>query len=350
MRSSIVATTIRNPWTVEQTVVPAIDSLADVFRWAVSHAILAPSGHNTQPWRFRIQDDVIELYADRTRSLSVVDPDDRELTIACGAALLNLRLALDHAGIFHEVDLLPEGSDSDLLARVRVLSLFPPPAEADALFAAIPHRRTNRQPFDLRPLPNDLIAALAADVVTEGAWLRVVTGDTQVSVAGLIAEGDAIQWEDKHFRNELASWLHPLRTGDGMHAFYRHGLGPLVVRHFDLGRDMGRKDRELADAALVLAILGTDGDTPLDWLHAGQSLARLLLRARAGGADASYFNQPVQEPELRPRLAAAIGVTGFPQLVFRLGYGPAVEAAPRRPVADVLIANERFEPSTAAVS
>lgn len=333
-----MVTTTHNPWTVDQAAVPTVNSLADVFRWAVSYAILAPSGHNTQPWRFRIQDHVIELYADRTRSLPVVDPDDRELTIACGAALLNLRLALDHAGVFYQVDLLPDGADADLLARVRMLSFFPTPSEADTLFAAIPHRRTNRQPFELRELPEDLIATIAEDVTAEGAWLRVVTEETQIAVAELVAAGDAIQWADNHFRSELASWLHPLRHGDGMHAFYRHGLGPLVVRHFDLGKDMGRKDRELADAAPFVGVLGTTTDTPLDWLHAGQALARLLLRARTSGVDASYLNQPIQVAELRPQLAAAIGATGFPQLVLRLGYGPAVDAAPRRPVEDVLIA------------
>ena len=93
-----MVTAVRNPWTVAADPVPAIDTLADVFRWAVSYAVLAPSGHNTQPWRFRFDDDAIELHADRTRALPVIDPDDREMTISCGTALLHLRLALEHAG------------------------------------------------------------------------------------------------------------------------------------------------------------------------------------------------------------------------------------------------------------
>ncbi|HKG27244.1 MAG TPA: hypothetical protein VKB09_16450, partial [Thermomicrobiales bacterium] len=174
-----MVTAVRNPWTVAAEPVPAIDALADVFRWAVSYAVLAPSGHNTQPWRFRLEDDAIELHADRTRALPVVDPDDRELTIACGAALLHLRLALEHAGILHEIELLPDGADVDLLARVRVVSFFPAQPEEDALFAAIPLRRTNRQPFDDRPLPVALASTLAETVAAEGAWLRTVDGDAR---------------------------------------------------------------------------------------------------------------------------------------------------------------------------
>jgi nitroreductase len=331
-----MVTTTRDPWEVARAE-PATDSPAELLRWAVSYAVLAPSGHNTQPWRFRIADDAVELYADRTRALPVVDPEDRELTIACGAALLHLRLALEHLGVRPEVVLVPDGEEADLLAIVRLGAHFPSPPEDDDLFAAIPRRRTNRQPYEERPLPAGLLPVLSAAAAAEGAWLTSVEGAARRVVSDLVVEGDRIQWADKRFRRELASWLHPSRRGDGMHAFNRYGLGPVAVRGLNLGKDMGRKDHELAEAAPLLAVLGTDADTPEDWLRAGQALARLLLRARIDGVDAAYLNQPVQVEELRPRLASAIGATGFPQLLLRLGYGPEVEAAPRRPVDEVII-------------
>jgi hypothetical protein len=332
-----MATAIRSPWDVETSTIPSIDAPAEAFRWAVSFAILAPSGHNTQPWRFRIAGDAVEVCADRTRALPVVDPEDRELTIACGAALLHLRLALERLGVCPEIDLLPDGDDADLLARVRFGPVFPSPPEEDDLFAAVPLRRTNRQPYDDRPVPTELFPALAAAVAAEGAHLRAVEGETRRVVSDLVAGADRIQWADRHFRRELASWLHPSRHGEGMQAFSRYGLGPLVVRSLDLGKDMGRKDHELAEEAPLLVVLGTDGDTPGDWLMAGQALARLLLRARVDGVDAAYLNQPIQVAALRPRLAEVTGATGIPQVMLRLGYGPEVDPAPRRAVSDVLI-------------
>jgi nucleotide-binding universal stress UspA family protein len=117
--------------------------------------------------------------------------------------------------------------------------------------------------------------------------------------------------------------------------------GPHVVRSFDLGKDVARKDQRLAEEAPLLAVLGTATDSPPRWLAAGQALARILLRARAAGVDASFLNQPVQVTELRFRLAETVGRTaGFPQLVLRMGYGPAVKPAPRRPVDDVLVTDE----------
>ncbi|HEY7036132.1 MAG TPA: nitroreductase family protein, partial [Thermomicrobiales bacterium] len=225
----------------------------------------------------------------------------------------------------------------DLLARVRFGPVFPSPPEEDDLFAAVPLRRTNRQPYDDRPVPTELFPALAAAVAAEGAHLRAVEGETRRVVSDLVAGADRIQWADRHFRRELASWLHPSRHGEGMQAFSRYGLGPLVVRSLDLGKDMGRKDHELAEEAPLLVVLGTDGDTPGDWLMAGQALARLLLRARVDGVDAAYLNQPIQVAALRPRLAEVTGATGIPQVMLRLGYGPEVDPAPRRAVSDVLI-------------
>src|SRR5687768_12101284 len=80
----------------------ARDALLD----AVRQAVHAPSSHNTQPWVFHLRgDDVLELYADRSRALPVIDPEDRELTISCGAALFHLRAALRSAGLEAEVEL-----------------------------------------------------------------------------------------------------------------------------------------------------------------------------------------------------------------------------------------------------
>ena len=113
--------------------------------------------------------------------------------------------------------------------------------------------------------------------------------------------------------------------------------GPLVVRTFDMGGGQAAKDRQLAEGSPVLAVLGTEGDTPADWLAAGQALAKVLLRAQAEGVSASFLNQPVEVPELRPQLRDVIGRTGFPQLLLRMGYGPEVRPTPRRTVEEVLI-------------
>ena len=111
----------------------------------------APSLHNSQPWRFRVTPNLIELHADPARRLPVADPDGCELRIACGAALFNLRLALHGLGIRPIVTVLPDPEQPELLAAVRHGGTKPPTPEQLRLLRAVPNRRTNRHPFTTPP-------------------------------------------------------------------------------------------------------------------------------------------------------------------------------------------------------
>jgi hypothetical protein len=100
--------------------------------------------------------------------------------------------------------------------------------------------------------------------------------------------------------------------------------------------------RSLVDAvhceAASLAVLTTVGDSPRDWLAAGQALQRLLLLGVQLGLQASYLNQPVQVATLRSKLQQLTGCPGYAQLLLRIGTPTQVKpAAPRRPLADVLV-------------
>ena len=320
-------------------------SREEQLRLALRYAILAPSGHNTQPWLFRLTGDGVEILADRSRGLPVVDPDDRALTISCGAALELLVIALAGLGWECEVVSLPDAAAEDLLARVRPSARAEPDAESLRLFTAIPARRTNRLAFEDRPLPADLGSELAAAARATGSSLMVVTErGAKERLADLIAEGDRRQMSGKAFRRELVSWMHPnrSRSRDGIRG-YSLGFGevmslagPLVVRTFDLGAGQAAKDRDLATGAPALAVLGTAEDSTAAWLGAGRALAQVLLRATAAGVSTSFLNQPIEVAALRPAVEEAVSVAA-PQILLRLGYGPEVRPSPRRPLDEVLL-------------
>jgi hypothetical protein len=159
---------------------------------------LAPSSHNTQPWIFKIIDNVIELYADRTRALPVVDPDDRALIISCGAALYHLQLAMHYFGYADRVELFPESENRDLVARITANGRSSKADEqlADehsSLFSATTKRRTNRSSFEQRKVSDDLLSALRTIAKEYSAWLDVVDADDNErknKIADLISQGD----------------------------------------------------------------------------------------------------------------------------------------------------------------
>jgi nitroreductase len=335
------------PWSISPPEFPEAGGAAEKLTFLLRYAVLAPSGHNTQPWLFSVVGDTVALYADRTQALAVVDPDDRALTISCGAALFNLRVALRRFGYRDDTyELLPDRDDADLLAFLRLVEGEPPSPEEEALFEAIPKRRTTRAAYDERDVPIELKRELEADAAQEGAWLHLVPDAERRPVAELIAAGDRAQMADKRFRRELAAWVHPNRSrarrgmrgyGFGFRDLMSHA-GPLVIRTFDIGKGQAAKDHELAERSPLLGVLGTAADTPRAWLAAGQAMERILLRVCAHGLTSSFLNQPVEVDDLRPRLAEAIGRGGEnPQLVMRFGYGPDVAHSPRASLEDVVI-------------
>ena len=305
----------------------------------VEHAILAPSSHNTQPWRFRLDADVIELRADRTRALPVTDPYDRELTISCGCALMNLAIAARHFGRLKKIERLPRHMEPDLLARVQLARTAGPAQAGSDLFEAIPHRHTHRRRFADKPVSAALQRRLMAMAEAGGAWLECITGEeAKHAIAELVAESDRMLWADPSWRRELAQWMHPDRARDGLSL---PGLpGPLahaVVRTFDMGDGQAAKDRELAEGSPMLAVLGTERDGARDWLAAGEALQGVLLTACKAGLQASYLNQPIQVASQRPRLQSLLAHAGSPQVLLRFGV-PLEQGtqARRRALKDVI--------------
>jgi Hemerythrin HHE cation binding domain len=323
---------------------PVNGTPAEKLTWAVEHAVKAPSNHNSQPWRFHMEGDALELRADRARALPIVDPHDRELTISCGAALYFLRAALRAAGETAAVETLTDPADPDLLARVTLDSPVEASHRERQVFWAMRARRTNRLRYEKREVPPKLLHELVQAAEEEDARLAVVEGDDErVRLAELVAKADRLQSDDKSFRRELAAWIHPnrSRSADGMPISAVEmpdlvsKLGPFAVRTFDWGHGRAARDEQLALGSPVLAVLSTDGDEPRDWLAAGQALGRVLLWATVDDVFASFLNQPVEVEELRGEVAALSG-GGTPQLVLRMGFGRLVPPTRRRPVADIL--------------
>jgi nitroreductase len=312
---------------------PYFASPRDQLLFCLQYAVLAPSIHNTQPWRFRVGDEEVELWVDAERALPVVDPLGRERVISCGAALANLCIAVEVFGHATEVTLLPDPKRASLLARLAPGEKVSAAPETTLLFHAIPYRRTNRKAFEEWPVPADVVRLLQDAALDEGAWLVPLESDRKIALADLVAEADRAQLEDASFRSELAAWRSTMASfGDP------EAADPRIVRTFEWEpTSRAARDRELALGSPILAVLGTGEDDVRGWLRAGLALERVLLRASAMGLQASYLNQPIEMSAFRPRLREIVGCGGHPQLVLRVGYGPKIRATPRRALEDVLL-------------
>ncbi len=339
-------TDLDDPWQVRPDCFPANRSIAAQLRFLLNYAVLAPSGHNTQPWLFRLDADHVDVLADRTRALNVVDPQDRELTMSCAAAAETLALAARQFGFSPEVTALPEGPAADTIARVR-LKKTQGHATSWAVLDAIANRRTTRVSYAPDPLPSDLRKACVAHGSDNSASvLFAADSPAREAISDLVAQGDRQQFSDPAFRRELANWIRSRASGghDGMSgaAFgmpdMLSGLGGLMIRTFDIGGSTASGDaRKIREGSPVLAAIVTPQDGPPDWVAAGRTLARMLITLSADGWTASYLNQPIEVDALRPQLRDVMGISGYPQLLLRIGRATLPSASARRPVQDVCV-------------
>jgi nitroreductase len=341
----MIHATPRSAWDIDATQFDYAAPLEAQLRFALHYAVLAPSNHNTQPWRFMIDRNRVQLCADRLRALPVVDPFDREMLISCGAALFNLRVALSHFGLAYAITLFPSEEDPDVVALVLVSNHGHRDASIAPLFDAITQRVTTRAPFIDEPIALNVQQALIDACVAEGALAGCVheRADRQ-AIAQLVAEADHIQFADPRFRRELAVWIHPRRRDDGMPA-YAMSVGGLldfavplvsaVVRVFDAGAGIPATHRHLVDGSPLIVGIATARNDREAWLAAGQALERLLLVAAMEGLTASYLNQPIEVSTMRVQLCAVLRLDATPQLLLRVGRGARADHAPRRPFHDV---------------
>jgi hypothetical protein len=336
------AETVRNVTEASSTESDATLILARQAHYLAGVACRAPSLHNTQPWRFTVSGDAIELRADTSRRLSV-DPDGREMLISCGAALYGLRLAVRSLGYQPEVEILPGPPGPRPLARVRLGPGAPMTADERKMLAAVLRRHTHRGPFETGPLPAGLFERLRDDAGAEGATLtEIESGPALRRLTAVAAVAGRRQDRDPRSRAETSRWSHgitsPARDGVPAHAFPAmpgRKSAWLPQRDFDLGRGLGLSP-DGGPPPPVTAALFTAGDSERDWLRAGQALHRLLLRAASQWVFARLNTQPLEDPRTRAAIRDGLELPGAPQMLLALGVSRTAHVTARRPAADLI--------------
>jgi hypothetical protein len=311
-------------------------------RELVRYATLAASGHNTQPWKFALNEDIIDIHPDYARRLPIVDPNDRELWISLGCALENLLVAARAAGFASEVT-YPDTAD---FIRINLTS---DTQQNIPLFDAIPLRQNTRSEYDRQPIRNDELDMLQAMPVESGVVLHFVTTPASLeTVLEYVNQGNLSQYADKAFLGELIHWLRfnkkeALASLDGL---YTRATGNPEVPHW-LGQMFvaGTNPQQQADAdakklrsspgAIVVA---SEADTRAAWVRTGQVYERLALKLTSLNIKSAFLNQPIEVANVRGQFQSAIGLgSALPQLLVRCGYADPMPRSLRRPVEQVLV-------------
>jgi nitroreductase len=330
---------------------PGLDLDRKTVEAALAVAVRAPSIHNTQPWRWRLDADGLALLADRTRQLRVADQDGHSLLISCGAALTLTELALRGQGWQVETERLPDPGDHDLLARLRPVGREGPDDDVLAQRDAALRRRSDRRPFASRQLSADTVEALRKASSDADAYVDFPNREDQrIDLAVAVSWADRVERNDEAYNAEMSAWL----RDPGVHAT-ADGVPLEAVPHVPTGHprhtdvplrdfEVGMTGRQLVerdvDERPLIAVVFTDGDSAVDHLHSGEAMMRLMLQAELSGVATCPLSQAVDFAAFRTRVQGLMGWVGYPQMMLRIGYpvGPPEELprTPRREPAAVL--------------
>jgi hypothetical protein len=348
----------------------------------VASAILAANAHNTQPWLFVVNPNRIDLFADTKRNIGTIDPYLREMYEGLGCALENLVLAAEAKGYTYNLKLMPSKTH---VANISLITntksnngrigdpspaIYSPVPEALSLYNAIPHRHTNRGPYDKnRPVTQDILQSLGSlkqtinpEVMLQVFWF--ITDDQRRKVGDLILQATQAIVADKQqsyddFKWYRASWQDIQTYKDGLTVdasgspWYVEVLAkilpPISEKEFDNSQLQLAKDTYVPTAAAFGIIAVHDIFDNIQRLHGGMFYQRMHLWATSNGLAMQPMNQVTERADREVSLGikqtfgnALRELIANPNwqalMTFRIGY-PTIEAlsSPRRSLQEVVI-------------
>lgn len=341
--------------------------MADVRLRLLAYGLLAPSAHNSQPWLVELLDGAsFHLRVDPDRLLPQTDPQFRQTTVSQGTFLEQVALAAAAEGQRATITLFPDGEPAPTVpptgpvARVELVA--DPTAQADALFAVLRERQSNKQPY---AGPGPTAADMTALRGASGANFSFITQReeprTMATLAGMLTEAMRIEVSSDARNRETIRWfrfdddeIEAHRDGFGLR---ESGMGPMmkwIAETFFISRSKAETDprsfgeesidltRKQVESAQAFAWITTRGNTRRDQVLAGRDYARIQLMATRLGLAMHPLSQILEEySDMLPLQAEFLDLAGVPrghtvQMLFRLGHADPYPHAPRRPVSAIL--------------
>ncbi|HEV8601153.1 MAG TPA: nitroreductase family protein [Patescibacteria group bacterium] len=330
-------------WETNPNDFPKQKGKIEQYEFLIKFAVLAPSAHNTQPWKFEIQNDGIVLVPEIKRALADSDPNLRQLYISLGCALENLQLAARYYGYQENIKYF----SSEQLTRVKI-SLTPGTAtgENKSLIAAILERRTNRAKYKPELPPPDFLSWIK-NLESNDLKVDMITNQAKKDEVAKIVNNALVEtMDDPLFRKELSRHLKSNVTKEksGMPGF-AFGLPtpislvfPHLIKLFNPNRLSKKQDELLLKQHTpVLIVISTKSDEPTAWLSAGKVYEMIAIKATQQKLAAAPLAAAIQNEKFRQKLKKALNTELYPQVFFRLGYPfKGARPSPRFESADVI--------------
>lgn len=308
----------------------------------IRYATKAPSGHNTQPWRFNFTESTINIKPNFEVALPVVDSENRELYVSLGCATENLMIAATHFG--YETQII----QCDKTAIIVVLTKSERVME-DSLFCQIEQRQNNRSVYSGKKVIDLQLEKLRSIISSEYVKIHFAEIGSPLAdtLTQYIVKGNEMQMSDMAFREELLSWMRFNKTqvkksGDGLsyEVFGSPSLPEVIakpiVRLFLKPHQQNKSDLKKIASSSHFVLFTTKHNTVEEWIELGRLLQRFLLTVAQLGIASAFSNQPCEVASLVTELQNKPELKGeYPTLIIRIGYAHPMPFSPRKKLDEV---------------
>jgi hypothetical protein len=325
---------------------PTRPELRDYVRFGT----LASNSHNTQPWKFRLGADTIEILPDFSRRTPIVDPDDHHLYVTLGCAAQNIVTAVSASNRPAELSVTTDGTEGTAIKVFLGRGSATGHSTDVDLCGAIPVRQSTKSEYDGQALSGSELRQVEKAAAMPGVNVLVITERPRLEQAlEFIHRGNSAQMDSPAFVRELKKWIRynpaaALKAGDGLlgkcsgNPSAPNWLGPTI---FDLAFKKDAENKKYAKqlrSSAGLVVLVAEREGPEGWIQVGRSFERFALRATVLGIRHAHLNMPIEVAEVRPAFADWLGIPGRrPDLVVRFGKAPPMPMSIRRALDAVIV-------------
>ena len=260
----------------------------------------APSGSNSQPWKFILRGNQIDVLASPGKDHPVLNYRSRGTWVAHGALLQNILIASRAIGYDLDFSVFPEKSEPNLTLKLFFKKSSP---REEPLYKSIYERATNRKPYKTVPLTDAQKSVLLKSDAESSGEIRLIEDREQLKTLGeALSANEVVMFENPILHRLLFQeivWTREEEENRGAGLYVKTmELKPaqrFALKFFKywslmnfLNQKLGAARMIAKENAKVYASVAAMGiiivkDNDVDFVHAGRLMERLWLQATAMG-------------------------------------------------------------------
>lgn len=298
---------------------------------------LAPSTHNTQPWRFSVSSKgKVVVSIDKAKAVEMADPEFRDMFISAGALLRHVEIIGAMLSNIEDLSVSPD-LESGTVAE---FTLKPSKKWSNFLSSKQAKDISTRQNYrgqylakTINPKDIEHVAQRAISETQQSSRVAFRVYDIKSQQAKklsqLIKQGIADAYKNPKFRTEVANHINSnfSKKATGLHG-YSLTMNPLlsvvlpaIIRKKDIGSKLSELNLRSILGSQGIIVVSSENDSPADWVDAGKVMMELTLRLNSKGIQTSIYAAPIEMGSLRSKVHDVLSPTKqYAQLMFTYGY------------------------------